>query len=615
MSMPWSARGPTRFAQVAIALAVALPTLLAVNLPPSPTLLNQALAIALWGAALVAMASACRRVNDWRAQGPLQGALAMMGLAVVAAWSWGALPIGIALAGVATIAGAAAVALAAGAPTSKARQFAPARSRAAVQPWAPSEEPFASAFMWGLLIAGVVGACIGLIQVFAPAWVDGELLAKASVPGRAVGNLRQPNHLSSALLWALIGLTGLAELRRVERPVVALLGVLLVLALVLTGSRTGLLGIGVLAAWALLDRRLSRRARVSVLVLPLIYGASWFGATMWAHGTGHAFGGEGRLSLGGNGDISSSRFGIWSDALELLRREPLAGIGFGEFNLAWTLTRVPASTDGFLRSHAQPADSTAGRVGHSAGLPGDRCCCCLRWRRRAGGPGLCTGDEGIARRAAFMVVLMIGLHSLLEYPLWYAYFLLPTAFAWGLALSRPASEASAGEAVASAAAAAPPCANRAMVFAGSVMAIGAAAAVLDYWQIVGIYDPPDHAAPLEERIARGQRSPLFGQHADYAAATAFGEPKAPLSPSQELAFSRAPHQLLDVRLMIAWSQALAAQGELDKARWLAARIREFRNPGADEYFEPCPRPELAAQAFQCQPPQRVMHWREFTGAR
>ena len=147
------------------------------------------------------------------------------------------------------------------------------------------------------------------------------------------------------------------------------------------------------------------------------------------------------------------------------------------------------------------------------------------------------------------------------------------------------------------------------------MCIVAVAAVLDYRQVVVIYDPPDNAEPLEERIARGQRSPLFGHHADYAAATAFGAPKAPLSASQELAFKRAPHQLLDVRLMIAWSQALAAQGELDKARWLAARIREFRNPGADEYFEPCPRPELAAQAFQCQPPQRVMHWREFTGAR
>jgi hypothetical protein len=32
-----------------------------------------------------------------------------------------------------------------------------------------------------------------------------------------------------------------------------------------------------------------------------------------------------------------------------------------------------------------------------------------------------------------LMVLMIGLHSLLEYPLWYAYFLLPAAWAWGFA--------------------------------------------------------------------------------------------------------------------------------------------------------------------------------------
>ena len=41
------------------------------------------------------------------------------------------------------------------------------------------------------------------------------------------------------------------------------------------------------------------------------------------------------------------------------------------------------------------------------------------------------------QRAAFVMVLMIGVHSLLEYPLWYAYFLLPTAFAFGLCLERP----------------------------------------------------------------------------------------------------------------------------------------------------------------------------------
>jgi len=146
---------------------------------------------------------------------------------------------------------------------------------------------------------------------------------------------------------------------------------------------------------------------------------------------------------------------------------------------------------------------------------------------------------------------------------------------------------------------------------GAAMVLGAIAAALDYRQVAAIYEPPEFAAPLEERVARGQRSLLYSHHADYAAATAFGEPRAPLAPAQQLAFRRAPHQLLDVRLMIAWAQALAAQGQLDKARWLAARVREFRNPGADEFFAPCRLATPPAEAFQCQAPQRAVPWREF----
>jgi hypothetical protein len=229
------------------------------------------------------------------------------------------------------------------------------------------------------------------------------------------------------------------------------------------------------------------------------------------------------------------------------------------------------------------------------------------WR----GSAACTGHERVDRRVALMLLLMIGLHSMLEYPLWYAYFLLPAAFALGVALSPGDSSAGTNKA-------APPLSRPAVragfstTVAGGVMVFGAVAAALDYRTVARIYNPPEFgAAPLEVRIVSGQRSLLFGHHADYAAATAFGEPLAPLSPSQDLAFRRAPHQLLDVRLMIAWSQALAAQGDMDKARWLAARIREFRSPGADEYFAPCSDPLRAAQTFQCQLPTRGVNWREF----
>jgi len=582
-----------------IVFAVLAPVLLASNWPPSPTLTNQVIALSTWGfvAAFAGLSSGHGGLRNKDAVVVL-AALALVIVAAVASSAGAALPFGIAVGFAAVVAAAATVV-----------------HLGSVLP-ADNAGSALKAFLWGLLLAGALSAGLGLIQVFVPEWTDGEWIARSAPPARAVGNLRQPNHLSSLLLWSMIALVGLREWRRWPTwPWAAAPWLLLSLALVLTGSRTGVLGVLMLAGWALADRRMSRPSRLALLALPMLYAALAYGVSSWSHAIGHGVGGEGRMSFGTGGDISSSRFAIWSNALTMIAREPWTGVGFGEFNLAWTLTEFPYRPTAFFdHTHNLPLQLLV-----ELGIPVGSLVMVLllialmQAGRRAWAS---QGNEGMARRAAFMMVLMIGLHSMLEYPLWYAYFLLPTAFAWGFALSRP----NIGDGVTTGAAPDPPAgggppANRALAFAGLAMTIGSAAVMLDYWRVVVIYDPPERAAPLEERVERGQRSPLFGHHADYAAATAFGEPKAPLSASQQLAFRRAPHQLLDVRLMIAWAQALAAQGEMDKARWLAARIREFRNPGADEFFAPCQQPEQAAQAFQCQPPQRVVDWREFTQPR
>ena len=60
------------------------------------------------------------------------------------------------------------------------------------------------------------------------------------------------------------------------------------------------------------------------------------------------------------------------------------------------------------------------------------------------------------------------------------------------------------------------------------------------------------------------------------------------------AFRRAPHYLLDARLMMAWAKAFDERGETDKARYVAARLREFRNEQADEFFAPCTARSAAA---------------------
>jgi O-antigen ligase len=566
-------------------VALAGPLLLAFNLPPSPTILNQCLSVGLTGA-WIAWQSNDRQHRADKAD--MAAWLAALGLvAIGVAWAIvSGLPVSLA-AGVLFIVGACAVCAIGGGVVA-------AHSR---------NQPRNFDLLWALLIAGVLSAAIGCTQVFAPELPDGDFVARSSIAGRAVGNLRQPNHLSSLLLWALIAVAGLFDLRRLARGASLVVAALLIFALVLTGSRTGALGVLLLALWGLIDWRLSRSSRAALIASPLVFVSIGVALSAWAKATDHVFGAEDRLSFAGSGDISSSRFAIWSNTLEMIHREPWTGVGFGEFNVAWTLSEFPDRPIAFFdHTHNLPLQLLV-----ELGVPLGSLVMVLllvalvQAGRRA---WACEGDEGVAKRAAFMIVLMIGLHSLLEYPLWYAYFLLPTAFAWGYALARP-------NAATAVAAPKPARMHWAMGCAGLAMTIGSIAALLDYHQVTVIYAPPDNAAPLEDRIARGQRSPLFGHHADYAAATAFGEPKAPLSASQQLAFRRAPHQLLDVRLMIAWSQALAAEGDLDKARWLAARIREFRNPGADEYFEPCNDPVEAARAFQCQPPQRVVSWREF----
>jgi hypothetical protein len=73
--------------------------------------------------------------------------------------------------------------------------------------------------------------------------------------------------------------------------------------------------------------------------------------------------------------------------------------------------------------------------------------------------------------------------------------------------------------------------------------------------------------------------------------------------------------------MMAWAKALDEHGETDKARWVAARLREFRNDSTAAFFAPCDRavaPSKVASAadggplpFQCQAPARVYRYEDF----
>ena len=655
--------------------AATLPTLLAFNLPPSATFFNQVAALVGWGGWTCVLAlwmlerRTLRGLTARTATAHLW--VVLLGLAATVCWSGlhHALPRGLLCSALGMLA-AVGVTLALGETVVRAG-------------WA---KPVFTALCQALLAAAVLNTLIALVQVFAPQLADGVWIAgtSASIAGRAAGNLRQPNHLSSLLLWGLAGWVWLQRdgyRHRQQLPAfVAMVGVALMLCvgLVLSGSRTGTLGLLMLAAWGALDRRLAREVRWVLMAAPLVYALLWWGWGAWSAAEHQHFGGEGRFSL--QGDVSASRFGIWANTWALVREHPWGGVGWGGFNFAWTLTPFPGRPVAFFdHVHNLPLHFAV-----ELGVPLALLVCVLLghalWRAVRAGWQV-QGEAGVMAAAAAVMVLVMALHSQLEYPLWYAYFLLPTGFLWGLGLAlgrfagpekpsqathpstgsqetvpsatglacgahqpppQPSSSGGGGPLLpplgegwdGGAASAGRHLLHRSgrtdgmpardasagaqggqggrnwqlggVAVAGLLLAIGGSLATLDYLRVAAIFAPPRHAGPLAERILAGQASWFFNHHADYAAATNDPRPETQMS-----ALAVATHNLLDTRLMIAWAQALAAQGDLERARYLAQRLREFGR--SEEFFEVCDDTdeEGAPRPFQCEQPTRPLRFEDF----
>lgn len=554
-------------ALLAIVIAAAVPPLLAFNQTPAATLYNQLLALSGWGFALLLWA---RQSPGWLrgAGSPAALALALLFVAPLTSVLWRGLPSSLGLEAAAVLGAALAVLMLAQGLHREHRGLA------------------AEALCWGLLVAGGFSIAISLVQVFAPSWADGNFIARSGIPGRAVSNLRQPNHLASLMMWAAVAAVFITE-RRGWRAALGPLLFACVFTVVLSASRTGFIGIGMLAVWGIVDRRLSRSARLALLATPLMLGVSWWLMALWSAESGHAFGAASRLSEGAG---SPSRLAILRDSWALTRANPWFGVGWGEFNFAWSLTPFPGRPIAFFdHTHNLPS-----QLAVELGLPwAGLVLGLLGWAlwRAARGAVKAEGDDALLRRAALMIVLTIGLHSLLEYPLWYAYFLLPACFALGLALP-------AGGGAPSAAPALP------WQLTGALLIAGSAFAVWDYQRVVVIYAPTDNVTPLDERIARGQRSVFFGHHADYAAATSDPPGQAALAATRRTAFS-----LIDARLLMHWSRSLEATGDVEGARFVADRLREFRNSTGDHWFASCAQAASAPPMPQCTPASGVVDWR------
>jgi hypothetical protein len=578
---------------IVYALALILPPILAYNRTPSATQLNELICVFGWGLCLIAAnriphGAVRRGASMWLAL-----VLAILCVAIIASWTIGSLPTSLALPPMLTL-------VAAGFVSTLGARVAQGGDEDGLQAFAP--------FAIGMVTVGTLSAAIAVVQVHLPQLADGNFIAQSGIPGRAVGNLRQPNHLASLLIWSAIALVPLVEWGRIPRWLGGLLLLFIMYAVFLSGSRTGLWGGAiVLVAWAACDFKLSSGTRVALVVAVLFALALPWLSSHLSHAT------VGTATRASDGD--SSHFAIWRNTIEMIRQQPLLGVGWGEFNFAWTLTPFPHRPTAFFdHTHDLPLQLIV-----ELGLP--LALLVLGLMLWALGLGLVRawrtqGEAGHGARAAWVMILMIAVHSLDEYPLWYAYFLLPAAWAWGFTLGSGPAPKSVTEPALSGVVGGRPVDPGKLVrlssegsglrwFGVAMMAV-ALLATWDYWRVSMIFVDDPGLASLPDRIAAGQTSPFFAHHADYADATTADPPSKALG-----AFERSTHSLLDSRLMMAWANALAESGQTERARYLVARLKEFGKQETEEFFAPCVDTTLAVKPFQCQPEPSGLTWRDF----
>ena len=309
------------------------------------------------------------------------------------------------------------------------------------------------AWLWGtVLLAALLNSAIALLQYqgwaapFSPWLHPGNAL-------RPFGNLRQPNQLATLCNMGFAVLIWYAPhiAPRWRSPRALWLGAALLLlaaACALSRSRTGLLQWALVWAaavgWALLGRGMKTPSKQVALwaCLGLLFYAA---AQWWLAQGGHFLPQSDAPGSALHADASplarlenasqDARTVLWANVLQVAAAQPWGGWGWG--NLGWGMLNTPLQAPVFAVSldnaHNLPLHLAA-ELGWPLALLFCAAVALWLWRRQP----WCQTQP--APQVAWLVLLIIGLHSLLEYPLWHAPFLLAAALAFGVLAASPGVE-------------------------------------------------------------------------------------------------------------------------------------------------------------------------------
>ncbi|HEY6897705.1 MAG TPA: Wzy polymerase domain-containing protein [Rhodocyclaceae bacterium] len=275
-----------------------------------------------------------------------------------------------------------------------------------------SADTVASAIATGLVVGATISALIALASLTG---INGIWLARQA-GAMSAGNLAQKNHLAQ-LLWLGIASLGYLHWRRglPSGPALALLLLLATVSL-LTGARATLL----YAAWCSLllwgwgQRRqgvgLIVVYTIALVVLPKLITLDPGGDAASRIATAAA-------NLGGNPQLIDARWQVLGEAWRMFLDAPLGGVGFGGFSWHAFVDQINANAQ---FASGENAHNLFAQIAAEFGLPG--------LILLAGGLLVALRFlGGVWRESPYRwVVACLGIqliHSQLEYPLWYAYFL------------------------------------------------------------------------------------------------------------------------------------------------------------------------------------------------
>lgn len=350
-----------------------------------------------------------------------------------------------------------------------------------------------------------LSALIALLQYFdleAPLfpWVN------IAQPGQAFGNLRQPNQLASLLVIGALALRWWVQAGRVPVGAALALGALLMAALAATASRVGLVALlacGMLVAWWALRAGRGQRAVLAVGGVVALYVLAALALPQLAQWADGVAGRDMLERLRTAESTCGSRLILWRNVLHLISLKPWTGWGWGELDYAHYITLYEGARFCHILDNAHNLPlHLAVELGVPVALAA---CAALAWLVWRGRPWA----EQHHAPLAWGVLAVIGIHSLVEYPLWY-----------GRSRWRRWSARGCCGPRAMARDAAPGCARCATPVAAAMLA-AVAYVGWDYHRISQIYLPLEQRAAMyrDDAMGHAQKSWLYADAVRFAEVT------------------------------------------------------------------------------------------------